>query len=166
MAAKSIKRTLRKCDAVVVTRRVIYACYLTQYYLLDPPVGQFPAIFVDLHLLIYFLHHFASNQFNNIAHSIHMNLSRGGPMATGVKVENVSPGELYEVMTAAASQDPTQVQASSKRLKQMLDMFGTFDALHEIAAQRTVPLAVRQQSIIQFKNAALNHWRSRKSAVK
>lgn len=87
-------------------------------------------------------------------------------MATGVKVENVSPGELYEVMTAAASQDPTQVQASSKRLKQMLDMFGTFDALHEIAAQRTVPLAVRQQSIIQFKNAALNHWRSRKSAVK
>jgi hypothetical protein len=96
-----------------------------------------------------------------------MNLSRGATMAAGVKVENVSPEELYEVMVAASSQDPAQLQASSKRLKQMLDMFGTFDALHEIAAQRTtVPVAVRQQSIIQFKNAALHHWKSRKSAVK
>lgn len=44
----------------------------------------------------------------------------------------------------------------------MLDMFGTYDALHEIAAQRTVPLPVRQQAIIQFKNAAVSHWKSRK----
>jgi hypothetical protein len=85
--------------------------------------------------------------------------------ALGVIVENVSPVELYEVMSGASSQDPTQVQTSSKRLKEMLEMFGTFDGLHEIAAQRTVPLPVRQQSIIQFKNAALNHWRSRKLVV-
>ncbi|RDB22808.1 Importin-11 [Hypsizygus marmoreus] len=91
-----------------------------------------------------------------------MSLTRGAAMATGLTVEHVSPTELYDVMAAASSQDPTQVQASSKRLKQMLDMFGTFDALHEIAAQRAVPLVVRQQSIIQFKNAALNHWKSRK----
>ncbi|KAF9464415.1 armadillo-type protein [Collybia nuda] len=91
-----------------------------------------------------------------------MNFSRGDSMATGVKIERVSPEELYEVVTTASSQDPAQVQVSSKRLKQMLDMFGTFDALHEIAAQHTIPLAIRQQSIIQFKNAALNHWRSRK----
>jgi hypothetical protein len=68
-------------------------------------------------------------------------------------------------MSAASSQDPNQVQASSKRLKEMLEMFGTYDALHEIAAQRMVPLPIRQQAIIQFKNAALNHWRSRKLAL-
>jgi hypothetical protein len=93
-----------------------------------------------------------------------MNLAKGAPMATGVNVEHVSPQELYDVMTAASSQNPAQIQESSKRFKQMLDMFGTFDALHEIAAQRTVPLIIRQQSIIQFKNAALGHWKSRKSA--
>jgi CAS/CSE protein involved in chromosome segregation len=85
--------------------------------------------------------------------------------ALGVIVENVSPTELYEVVSLASSQDPTRVQASSKRLKEMLEMFGTYDGLHEIAAQKTVPLPVRQQSIIQFKNAALTHWRSRKLAV-
>ena len=94
-----------------------------------------------------------------------MNLAKGALLATGVNVEHVSPQELYDVMTAASSQDPAQIQESSKRLKQMLDMFGTFDALHEIAAQRTVPLIIRQQSIIQFKNAALAHWKSRKSAL-
>lgn len=66
-------------------------------------------------------------------------------------------------MTGAASQDPALCQASSARFKQMLDMFGIYDGLHEIAASRAVPLPVRQQSIIQFKNAAINHWRSRKS---
>ena len=94
-----------------------------------------------------------------------MNLAKGALLATGVNVEHVSPQELYDVMTAASSQDPVQIQESSKRLKQMLDMFGTFDALHEIAAQRTVPLIIRQQSIIQFKNAALTLWKSRKSAL-
>lgn len=94
-----------------------------------------------------------------------MNLSKGASLATGVNVEHVSPQELYDVMTAASSQDPAQIQESSKRLKQMLDMFGTFHALHEIAATKTVPLIIRQQSIIQFKNAALGHWRSRKSAT-
>ena len=87
-------------------------------------------------------------------------------MASGVHVEHVSPTELYNVMAITASQDPSQIRASSARLKQMLDMFGTFDALHEIAAEKTVPLSVRQQAIIQFKNAALSHWRSRKSAVR
>ncbi|KAG6833896.1 hypothetical protein H0H87_007907 [Tephrocybe sp. NHM501043] len=84
-------------------------------------------------------------------------------VATGVNVEHVSPAELYEVMNAASSQVPSQVQTSSKRFKQMLDMFGTYDALYEIAAQRSFPLAIRQQAIIQFKNAALNHWKSRKT---
>ncbi|KAF7352662.1 Importin N-terminal domain-containing protein [Mycena venus] len=73
-----------------------------------------------------------------------------------------SAEEVYQVMTGAASQDPALFQASSTRLKEMLDMFGIYDALHEIAAQRAVPLQIRQQSIIQFKNAALTHWRSRK----
>ncbi|KAJ7180251.1 armadillo-type protein [Mycena crocata] len=84
------------------------------------------------------------------------------PLASGVVVETVSADELYQVITGAASQDPALFQASSARLKQMLDMFGIYDALHEIAAQRAVPLEIRKQSIIQFKNTALSHWRSRK----
>jgi hypothetical protein len=70
--------------------------------------------------------------------------------------------ELFSVISAAASQDPARVQAAGKRLDEMFGMIGTFDGLSDIASQKTVPLAVRQQSIIQFKNAALNHWRSRK----
>lgn len=85
-------------------------------------------------------------------------------MATGVHVELVSVTELHEVLEAASSQDPSQVQASSKRLKEMLEMFGTYDALHDIAGQRGIRLVVRQQAIIQFKNAALSHWKSRKLA--
>ncbi|KAG6821587.1 hypothetical protein H0H93_000096 [Arthromyces matolae] len=81
---------------------------------------------------------------------------------TGMNVEHVSPAELYQVLQAASSQDPSQLRSSSKRLKEMLDMFGTYDALHEIAGQRSLPLPIRQQAIIQFKNAALSHWKSRK----
>ncbi|KIM90936.1 hypothetical protein PILCRDRAFT_1173 [Piloderma croceum F 1598] len=86
-----------------------------------------------------------------------MNAPRMGPV-----VQNVNPEELLNVISAAASQDPVQVRASSDRLKQMFEMFGTFDGLSDIASQKALPLAVRQQSIIQFKNAALGHWRSRK----
>ena len=74
----------------------------------------------------------------------------------------VSPDELYNVVCAAASQNPTEVQASTARLKDLLEQPGTYDVLHEIAAQKSPPLQVRQQAMIQFKNAAANHWRSRK----
>lgn len=74
----------------------------------------------------------------------------------------VDPNELFNVICGAASQDPALMKASSTRLKDMLEMFGTYDALHQIASQTTVPLPVRQQSIIQVKNNALSHWRSRK----
>ncbi|KAF8974448.1 armadillo-type protein [Flammula alnicola] len=80
----------------------------------------------------------------------------------GVLVQSVSPAELYEVIVGASSQDISRIQASSQRLKQMLDMFGSYDALQEIAARTTLPLAIRQQAIIQFKNAVVHHWRSRK----
>ena len=43
-------------------------------------------------------------------------------------------------------------------------MSGTYDALHEIAAERSFPLPIRQQSLIQFKNFATNFWKSRRSA--
>ncbi|KAJ6486383.1 armadillo-type protein [Mycena vitilis] len=84
------------------------------------------------------------------------------PLASGVAVQTVSADEVYQVMTGAASQDPALFQASGHRLKEMLDMFGTYDALHEIAAQKAVALQIRLQAIIQFKNAAVTHWRSRK----
>jgi hypothetical protein len=82
----------------------------------------------------------------------------------GAVPASVSPSELYDVISAAASQDPSRIQASTQRLKEMLQLSGSYDALHEIAAQKSLPLQVRQQSIIQFKNVALIHWRSRKSA--
>jgi len=82
--------------------------------------------------------------------------------AMGVQVQTVSPAELYQVIVAASSQDISQVQASSQRLKQMLDMFGAYDALQEISARKELPLNIRQLAIIQFKNVVVHHWRSRK----
>jgi len=78
--------------------------------------------------------------------------------------ESFSSAELYDVISAAASQDVAQLQMSTKRLKEILEFTGAYDALHEIAAEKNVPLQVRQLSIIQFKNGALSHWKSRKSA--
>ena len=80
----------------------------------------------------------------------------------GVVTPTVSPAELYEVIVAACSQDYSQIQASSQRLKQMLEMFGTYDSLQDIATRPNTPLPIRQQAIIQFKNAVVHHWRSRK----
>ncbi|KAF9247341.1 ARM repeat-containing protein [Melanogaster broomeanus] len=74
-----------------------------------------------------------------------------------------TPAELLQIVTFASSQIPAQLQASTERLKVLLDTHaGTYNALHKIAADYSQPLQVRQQSIIQFKNAALSHWRSRK----
>ncbi|KAF7301791.1 Importin N-terminal domain-containing protein [Mycena indigotica] len=77
-------------------------------------------------------------------------------------VESVSTDEVFQVMSGCSSQDPAVLQASSARLKELLNVFGIYEALHEIAAQKAVPLHIRQQAIIQFKNSAAQHWRSRK----
>lgn len=84
---------------------------------------------------------------------------------TGVPVVHASPEEVFQVITDAASQDPAKMKSSSERLKELLEMTGTFDALSEISVQQTVPLPVRQQAIIQLKNNVTNFWRSRKSAL-
>ena len=84
------------------------------------------------------------------------------PPPAQAQPQQVSPEELYNVVCGAASQDPGQVQASATRLKELLEIPGAYDFLHEIAVQRSLPLPVRQQAIIQFKNAATGHWRSRK----
>jgi hypothetical protein len=86
----------------------------------------------------------------------------GRPITLGNVVENASPDEVYRVIAGASSQDPSQVQACSTRLTELLKMHGTFDALYTIAAEKSIPLVVRQQAIIQFKNHALTQWRSRK----
>ncbi|PPQ99043.1 hypothetical protein CVT24_003603 [Panaeolus cyanescens] len=83
-------------------------------------------------------------------------------IAMGVNVQTVSREELYQVITAASSQNISAIHASSQRLKEMLDMYGCYDALQELAANSTLPLAMRQQAIIQFKNAVVGHWRSRR----
>ena len=87
----------------------------------------------------------------------------GKPPILGVQPQIVSPEELYQVIVGATSQDIKQIQASNQRLKEMLDMFGAYDALQEIATQITLPLSIRQQAIIQFKNVVIHHWRSKKS---
>ena len=73
-----------------------------------------------------------------------------------------TPEELYNVVAGSASQDPVQMQAAAERLKILLQASGALDTLHEIAATKTVAVAVRQQAIIQFKNTALLHWRARR----
>ncbi|KAL0577074.1 hypothetical protein V5O48_004917 [Marasmius crinis-equi] len=83
-------------------------------------------------------------------------------IAQGVVVQDVSPAELYTVMTGASSSNPQEVQQCSTRFKEMLQQNGIFDALHQIAAERSVPLYVRKQASIQFKNEALRSWKSRK----
>lgn len=93
-----------------------------------------------------------------------MDIAPNRPVASAVTVPEVSPAELYEVLVGATSQDPALLRESDKRLKQMMGLFGAFDALHDIASQKALPLAVRKQAIIQFKNEALKSWRSRKSA--
>lgn len=91
-----------------------------------------------------------------------MDLDRNRSHTMGVQMQTVSPAELYDVIVAVSSQDFSQVQASSQRLKQLVDTFGAYDALQEIAARRDIHLAVRKQAIIQFKNVVINHWRSKK----
>ena len=76
--------------------------------------------------------------------------------------ETVSPQELYNVVSGAASQDPRLISASASRLKEMLNMPGTLDGLSEITGQRNIPLSIRQQSIIQLKNSAFTHWKSKR----
>ncbi|KAF7332027.1 Importin N-terminal domain-containing protein [Mycena kentingensis (nom. inval.)] len=76
--------------------------------------------------------------------------------------ETVSTQEVFHVLQGCSSQDPALVQTSSSRLKELLNVFGIYDALHEIAGQKAAPLHIRQQAIIQFKNTAASHWRSRK----
>lgn len=69
--------------------------------------------------------------------------------------------EVFAIVTGATSQDPVALKASEGQLKQILERPGTLDFLHEIAAQKTVPLAVRQQSIIQVKNN-MGRWKMKR----
>ncbi|KAJ8523493.1 hypothetical protein ONZ45_g125 [Pleurotus djamor] len=89
-------------------------------------------------------------------------MNRLAPSLSRSAIQSVSPEELLDAVSGAASQDPVRVKDCSARLKLFLEVAGTYDLLHEIAIQRQLPLAVRQQAIIQFKNGALGHWRSRK----
>ena len=69
--------------------------------------------------------------------------------------------EVFAIVTGATSQDPVVLKASTDQLKQILERPGTLDFMQGIAAQRTVPVAVRQQSIIQVKNH-MKHWKAKR----
>lgn len=87
------------------------------------------------------------------------------PPPSSHEPQHVNPEELYQVICAAASQDPAQIKVSSERLKEMFEMVGVFDTLSQIAAQSNLPLPVRQQAIIQLKNSSLGHWKSRRYVI-
>ena len=80
-------------------------------------------------------------------------------------VQTASPEELYNVIVGATSQDPAVMSASAERLKAMLEMLGTYDGLSAIAAQKAFPIGVRQQSIIQLKNAVVPRWKQRRCVI-
>ena len=69
--------------------------------------------------------------------------------------------EVFAIVTRATSQDPVVLKASTDQMKQILERPGTLDFLQEIAAQKAVPVAVRQQSIIQVKNS-MKHWKAKR----
>lgn len=69
--------------------------------------------------------------------------------------------EVFAIVTGATSQDPSVLKASTDQLKQILERPGTLDFLQEIAAQKTVSVVVRQQSIIQVKNY-MKHWKAKR----
>ena len=75
----------------------------------------------------------------------------------------VSPDELLRILNNAASQDSALVQASSAQLTSLIENHtDVLDGMHYVATQRDIPLHIRQQSIIQFKNLGSGHWRSKK----
>lgn len=75
----------------------------------------------------------------------------------------VSPDELLQVLNNAASQNSTLVQTSSTQLASLIEKHtDVLDGMHYIATQRDMPLHIRQQSIIQFRNLGSSHWRSKK----
>ena len=69
--------------------------------------------------------------------------------------------EVFTIVSGATSQDPAVLKESTDKLKQILERPGTLDFLQEIAAQKTVPTVVRQQSIIQVKNN-IKHWKAKR----
>jgi hypothetical protein len=74
----------------------------------------------------------------------------------------ISFDELFAIVSAAASQNPNVMLAAGTRLKECLKLSGTLNGLHQIASQKTIPLQIRQLSIIQCKNEIPTQWRQRK----
>ncbi|KIY49344.1 ARM repeat-containing protein [Fistulina hepatica ATCC 64428] len=75
--------------------------------------------------------------------------------------QRLSPSQVYDAVAASVSQDATQIKAATERLQSVLKDLDYLDILHEIAAQKSVPLNVRKQAIIQCKNVVEARWRSR-----
>ena len=91
-------------------------------------------------------------------------MGRLADMSASNPAAPVNPEELYNVIAGISSQDPAVLKASTTRFEEMLQMQGTFHTLNVIATTRSLPLNIRQQAIIQFKNKALGQWRSRRQA--
>jgi hypothetical protein len=87
------------------------------------------------------------------------------PPMTGVHGTSApSPDELLQIVIGSTSQDPVTMKANDGRLKEMVQLPGVLVLLYEFAVQRELPVPVRLQCILQFKNNAVSQWRSRRSA--
>jgi hypothetical protein len=70
--------------------------------------------------------------------------------------------EIIQLLQDASSQDPSKINLLTDAFQRLEDRPGSFDIVHQIAAQKDMPLPVRQMAIIQFKNIVQGKWRSRK----
>jgi hypothetical protein len=77
----------------------------------------------------------------------------------------VQPGDILRVLQALSSQDPSAFKGAEEQLKQFGEQPGTWELVHQYAAQKDLPLDLRKQALIQFKNSAVTRWRSRKGVL-
>ena len=68
------------------------------------------------------------------------------------------------VLQALSSQDPAAFKGAEEQLKEIGECLGAWDLVHEHAAQKQLPLDLRKQALIQFKNLGASRWKSKKLA--
>jgi len=82
------------------------------------------------------------------------------PMITAIPP--VQSEDVLRVLQLLSSQDPQVFKNAEEQLKQFGEQPGTWDLVHHHASQKNLPLNLRKQALIQFKNVAISRWRSRK----
>jgi hypothetical protein len=74
----------------------------------------------------------------------------------------VPPGDILNVLQELSSQNPVNFNSAEEKLKEFGERLGTWDTVHQLANDDSLPIDLRKQALIQFKNCAVSRWRSRK----